>query len=140
MSCDVSESVQPPRVPDFCPPRFSVKYRVGSGETMWGIARLFQISVEGLAAANPHISNPARIVPGDVLCVPEPVPPPPDMPVRRPEVCPAGFNIRFEVAQGETMWSIARTFEVSLSDLIRANPHIENPDVLFPGDVLCVPS
>jgi len=37
------------------------------------------------------------------------------------------------------MFFIAQRFGVSLSALIAANPHITNPNLIFPGDVLCVP-
>jgi LysM repeat protein len=37
------------------------------------------------------------------------------------------------------MFSIAQRFGVSLDALIAANPHIANPKLIFPGDVLCVP-
>jgi hypothetical protein len=37
------------------------------------------------------------------------------------------------------MFFIAQRFGVSLSALIAANPHIPNPNLIFPGDVLCVP-
>jgi LysM repeat protein len=37
------------------------------------------------------------------------------------------------------MFFIAQRFEVSLDALIAANPHISNPNLIFPCDVLCVP-
>jgi hypothetical protein len=38
------------------------------------------------------------------------------------------------------MFLIAQRFDVSLQALINANPHISNPNLIFPGDVLCVPA
>lgn len=58
---------------------------------------------------------------------------------RRPKSCPPGFLGRYRVATGDTLGSIARFFRRPLSQLKRANPHIKNPDQLFPGDILCVP-
>ena len=57
---------------------------------------------------------------------------------RSPERCPRGWG-RYTVRPGDTMFLIARRFRVSLDRLIRANPHIQDPDVISPGDVLCVP-
>jgi LysM repeat protein len=59
---------------------------------------------------------------------------------RVPVSCPAGFRGRYTVVPGDTMFTIAQIFRVSLSALIAANPHIPNPNIIFPGDVLCVPA
>jgi LysM repeat protein len=40
---------------------------------------------------------------------------------------------------GDTMYLISQRLRINLSSLIAANPHITNPNVLFPGDVLCIP-
>ncbi|MDN5364373.1 MAG: hypothetical protein PWQ91_1435, partial [Eubacteriales bacterium] len=58
---------------------------------------------------------------------------------RVPASCPAGFEGRYTVQPGDTMFLIAQRFGVSLDDLIAANPHISDPNLIFPGDVLCVP-
>lgn len=58
---------------------------------------------------------------------------------RVPRSCPAGFLGRYRVVAGDTMFAIASFFRRPLSELIRVNPHISNPNELFPGDVLCVP-
>ena len=39
-------------------------------------------------------------------------------------------------SRGDTMFLIAQRFGVSLNALIAANPHISNPNLIFPGDVL----
>jgi len=59
---------------------------------------------------------------------------------RIPTSCPAGFRGRYTVSPGDTMYTIAQIFRVSLDLLIRANPHISDPNLIFPGDVLCVPA
>lgn len=129
------------RVPDLCPPRFGIEYIVRPRDTMWKLAREYEVSVQGLAAANPHISDPDVLYPGDVLCVPEPPPPPPpDVPPRVPRECPPGFRRRYTVRPGDTMWRIGRQFSVRLTDLIRANPHVHDPDRIARGDILCVPT
>ncbi len=58
---------------------------------------------------------------------------------RVPKHCPPGFLGRYTVVQGDSMFSIAQRFGVSLDALIAANPQIPNPKIIFPGDVLCVP-
>ncbi|AGB41416.1 LysM domain-containing protein [Halobacteroides halobius DSM 5150] len=58
---------------------------------------------------------------------------------REPKTCPPGFQSRYTVQPGDTMYFIAQTFDTTLNQLIEANPHIEDPDRIFPGDVLCIP-
>ena len=58
---------------------------------------------------------------------------------RFPTFCPPGFQGRYTVVSGDTMWLIAQRFGVSLQALISANPQISDPNLIFPGDVLCVP-
>jgi len=59
---------------------------------------------------------------------------------RVPEGCLPGFPSRYTVVRGDTMFKIAQRFGVSLDALIKNNEHITNPDLIFPGDVLCVPT
>ena len=58
---------------------------------------------------------------------------------RVPEDCPPAFLGRYTVLPGDTFFTIAQMFRVRLEALAVNNPHIPNPNVLFPGDVLCVP-
>ena len=55
---------------------------------------------------------------------------------RVPASCPPGFQGRYTVVPGDTMFFIAQRFGVSLNALIAANPHIANPNLIFPG-ALC---
>ena len=120
------------RVPASCPSGFQGRYTVQSGDTMYLIAQRYGISLNALIAANPQIGDPNLIFPGDVLCVPGG----PPSQGRVPKSCPAGFKGRYTVQAGDTMFLIAQKFGVSLNALIDANPHISNPNLIFPGDVL----
>jgi LysM repeat protein len=44
------------------------------------------------------------------------------------------------VEPGDAFWKIAREFNMSLGDLIKLNPHIENPNLINPGDKMVVRS
>ena len=44
------------------------------------------------------------------------------------------------VVRGDTMWKIAVRYEVGLSEIKGANPHIKNPDLIYPGQVLTIPT
>ncbi len=43
------------------------------------------------------------------------------------------------VVSGDTMWKIAVKYETGLSELIGANPHISNPALIYPGQVITIP-
>ena len=58
---------------------------------------------------------------------------------RAPASCPTNFVGHYTVNPGDTMFIISSIFRVNLFELIRANPHITNPNVIYPGDILCVP-
>ena len=47
----------------------SSRYRVVQGDTLWGIAQKFGVSLETLVALNPQIKNPNLIQPGDEVRV-----------------------------------------------------------------------
>ena len=43
------------------------------------------------------------------------------------------------VRKGDTLWGIARQYGVDLTALIRANPQIKNPNLIYPGEAVSVP-
>ncbi len=43
------------------------------------------------------------------------------------------------VTEGDSMWKIAVRYQVGLSEIKAANPHITNPALIYPGDVLNIP-
>ncbi|MHB1392241.1 MAG: LysM peptidoglycan-binding domain-containing protein [Clostridia bacterium] len=59
---------------------------------------------------------------------------------RIPVSCPEGFKGRYVVSPGDTLFTLSQIFRVRLEALYSVNHHIPNPNLLFPGDVLCVPS
>ncbi len=44
------------------------------------------------------------------------------------------------VVKGDTMWKIAVRYQVGLHEIIQANPHIENPALIYPGQTINIPS
>ena len=44
------------------------------------------------------------------------------------------------VVSGDSMWKIALKYQVGLSEIKAANPQISNPDLIYPGQVLTVPT
>ena len=44
------------------------------------------------------------------------------------------------VVSGDTMWKIAVKYRVGLSEIKSANAHISNPELIYPGQVLNIPT
>lgn len=65
----------------------------------------------------------------------QPVPLP--VPVPDPPACPGGTI--YTIQPGDTMFRIANRYGISLQDLIRANPQIPNPNVIYVGQRICIP-
>lgn len=103
-------------------------YTVRSGDTLFFIARRFNISLQSLINANPQIEDPNIIFPGQVICIPSAAP---GLPCSNGQV--------YRVVRGDTMFEIARRFGVSLDALIGANPQISDPNLIYPGQEICIP-
>jgi spore coat assembly protein SafA len=111
-------------------------YVVVSGDTMWDIAIRHGVTLTALINANPHIENPDLIFPGQELTIPDPVelPLPPDdiIPITGP-----GESL-YVVRPGDAMWRIAMEHDLTLSELNQLNPHIVNPNLIFPGQRIVI--
>lgn len=44
----------------------------------------------------------------------------------------------YVVVPGDMMWKIARAHGITLKELIRLNPQIKNPDLIFPNQIIVV--
>lgn len=89
------------------------------------------------------VEPPAPPPPTDDTVVFEPPPPPPEPPQpppQPPEPPSEGEDgtLLYTVQAGDTLFSIAQRFGVSLDDVIEAN-NIENPDVIYEGQTLTIP-
>ena len=51
----------------------------------------------------------------------------------------ASSTITHTVVSGDSMWKIAVKYEVGLSEIKSANPHITNPELIYPGQILNIP-
>ncbi|HZV02796.1 MAG TPA: GH25 family lysozyme [Planctomycetota bacterium] len=115
-------------------------YTVQRGDTLSGIAARFGVSLAALEAANPQITNPNLIYPGQVLNLPgggKSATPPPSSPP--PSSPPPAANKTYTVQKGDTLSGIAARFGVSLNALEAANPQITNPNLIYPGQVITIP-
>ena len=49
-------------------------------------------------------------------------------------------GVTHTVVKGDSMWKIAVKYQVGLSELKSANPHIKNPALIYPGQLITIPS
>ncbi len=49
-------------------------------------------------------------------------------------------NTTYTVAKGDCMWKIAVKYQVGTSEIIAANTQIKNPNLIYPGQVLTIPT
>ncbi|MCO5190629.1 MAG: LysM peptidoglycan-binding domain-containing protein, partial [Anaerolineae bacterium] len=101
-----------------------VTHVVQRGETLSGIADDYGVSWQAIAQAN-HIKNPNKIYAGQTLIIP----------VGQPDI-----QAKHMVRRGETLFRISLQYHgVTWQDIADAN-NIENPDLIYAGQVLIIPA
>lgn len=118
---DVAEAVE---VADVSAARERRTYTVEPGDSWLGIARDHDVSYSALAASNPGV-DPERIRIGQILRIP-------------PQGGEADRTRRHQVRTGDTLWGIARRYNVSADLIRRANDLAE--DRIRLGQILIIPT
>lgn len=112
-------------------------------ETLFGISRTYDCSVEQLTEANPNVKDGLQI--GQELIIPcksKNVPKPPVIIEEEVINQPRVFNvedsvIRYTVQQGETLYGISKRYMLSVDEVLKANDL--STASISPGDVLIIP-
>ncbi|WP_214828680.1 LysM peptidoglycan-binding domain-containing protein [Exiguobacterium algae] len=99
-------------------------YTVKSGDTLYGIARTYGVSVSALASAN-NITNTNLIYVGQVLVIPGTTTPP-------------ASTTTYTVKSGDTLYKIAASYNTTVSKIASAN-NITNVNLIYVGQVLTIP-
>lgn len=92
----------------YIPPEGANVYVVQSGDSLWSIARKLNLTVEELKAANNLTSNLLTI--GQVLKIPQ---------MEEPPV--VGEYVVYTVKAGDSLYSIARQYNTTVSELVSYN-------------------
>ncbi|MGK0468221.1 glycoside hydrolase family 18 protein [Clostridium sp.] len=93
---------------------------VKSGESLYSISRLYNVSFNKIAVDN-ELADPDRLIVGQTLVI-------------------LGGVRKHIVASGQTFYTIAVTYGLTLSELNAANSNIANISLIYPGQILNIPT
>ncbi|RAL58984.1 hypothetical protein DID88_009013 [Monilinia fructigena] len=99
------------------------EYEVREGDTLYEIASNAGISLVCLEANNLQIQDPNLIFPGEIINIPSGNP-----------------DVQYTVLPEDSLYTIASRFGVTLEDVENDNPQIEDPNVIFPGQIVNIPN
>jgi len=134
--------------PVFAKDNGTTPYTVKPGDTLKEIADQFGLTVEKITTANPAITNPNLIFPGQIIT----------LPVGRSEGIRstkfdrifvwlrerAGGRVErserlYLVQSGDTIKRIAKSYGITEEKLLEENPQVEDANKLFRGELLHIP-
>ena len=95
-------------------------YTVRSGDTVFSISRKYNVPEQIIIADN-RITNPNNLVPGQDLVI-------------------STNGTPYTVSAGESLYSIAMQHDMSVDDILAANPDITSPYIIYPGQTIYLPS
>lgn len=115
-----ANEVTPTKSPD------AIRYTVKRGDTLWGIAKKFGVTVSAVVNAN-NIRNPNLIYVEEVFIIPH-------------MTSAESFEYTlYTVRRGDTLWGISRKFGTSINSIVALNG-IKNPNLIYAGEVFKIPS
>ncbi len=93
---------------------------VKRGDNLHNISRRYDVPLERIVQDN-QLENPALIMIGQALVI-------------------RGKTKRYIIKQGETLYQIASRHGINLRKLLKMNPQITDPEMIFPGMAIEVPA
>jgi L,D-transpeptidase ErfK/SrfK len=115
------------RNPDNQCPAGSLPYMIREKDTLGNIAFFYNTTVQDIVQSNPGI-DPNNLQVGQQICVP-----------LKPQMYPSCPTTNYYVViAGDTLDSIASSFNITASQLLYSNYGID-PDDLYKDQILCIP-
>jgi LysM repeat protein len=116
-------------------------HKVQPGNTLYSLARKFNVTVDNIIENNPALKN-GTLLPGTMVRIPRT----PDSEKQKEslqettdqELIQSDAFIFHEIKPGQTLYSISRRYQVDLSEVQDANPDVDTDD-LIPGYMLRIP-
>ncbi len=102
-------------------------HRVERGDTLTELAQRYNTTVSAFMKANPQLRDADRIFAGETLNVPN-----------ARDRASSTETVRIE--RGDTLTELAQRNNTTVDAIMKANPKIRDPDRIFAGDTLKVPS
>ncbi|MEA2087223.1 MAG: LysM peptidoglycan-binding domain-containing protein [Candidatus Caldatribacteriota bacterium] len=102
-----------------------ITHKVTKGDTLWGITKQYNISLESILAFN-NIKNKDSLSIGQIIKIPQ-------------ENLPATDYTMHIVKKGETLWSIAQRYNLTVNSIL-ANNNISNSELISIGQEMKIPS
>lgn len=99
---------------------------VQAGNTLFGLTRTYQISAEEILAANPELQNGLKV--GQKLLIPA---------ASGDVTKPVQDQAKHVVQKSETVYGISKQYNLTIEELVKANPGIENG--VSVGQTLVIP-
>jgi LysM repeat protein len=107
-------------------------YIVARGDTLKGLATRFGSTVESIMASNREITNPNVIYEGQRLTIYSSSTPPPTP--------PPSSGQTYYVVKGDTLRKIAAKFNTTVDAILKINPQIINPNIIYVGQAIAIPA
>jgi uncharacterized YkwD family protein len=94
---------------------------VQPGETLASIAAYFHVTISDILAANPSITNASMIYVGQKITI------------------PSSKFVEYTVRSGDTFYGIAAKYQISVTELKRANPNLTDISRIYVGQKILIP-
>jgi len=113
-------------------------YIVDRGDSLKGLATRFGTTIDNLLAGNPEITNANVIYVGQYIKVYVSAPPVPP-PTTPPSTPPPASGQFYYVRSGDTLRSIASKLSTTTYEILKYNPQITNPNLIYAGQSITIP-
>nr|MBP8994108.1 LysM peptidoglycan-binding domain-containing protein [Bacteroidales bacterium] len=115
------------------------KITIQKGDTLSGLANKYGITVSALMAANPNIKDPNLIIAGNSLNIPTTTQTSATSPSATPPSATPTPASSYTIKSGDTLSQIAQAQGTTIAELMKLNPQITNPNLIYTGKTLTLP-